>query len=339
VALTDEAIGKIKEMIISGRVRPGEKLPREADLAAELGLSRNSLREAVKALTLVNVLDVRQGDGTYATSLAPSLLLEALSFIVDFHRDDTVLEFFEVRRILEPAATGMAAIRMSAAEKAELGMILDAVTVESPVDDFVATDLEFHKKIAVGSGNSVLASLVDNMSLPTARARIWRGMTEPLALERTLAEHRAIHGAILAGDADLARSWATVHIGGIESWLRTTLSALPGASVLGDDAFDDGGLARVHGRQGAAQRGYQVLRVLDPLAVRVAGRGERGIVGRLAEAGADHVTAPRRDAVREQAVHREPAGPVPVVVQDHDEERRLPLGRHHQRRRRHSEEE
>jgi GntR family transcriptional regulator, transcriptional repressor for pyruvate dehydrogenase complex len=118
MALTDEAIGKIKEMIISGRVRPGEKLPREADLAAELGLSRNSLREAVKALTLVNVLDVRQGDGTYATSLAPSLLLEALSFIVDFHRDDTVLEFFEVRRILEPAATGAAAVRMSAEEKA-----------------------------------------------------------------------------------------------------------------------------------------------------------------------------------------------------------------------------
>ena len=48
MALTDEAIGKIKEMIISGRVRPGEKLPKEADLAAELGLSRNSLREAVK---------------------------------------------------------------------------------------------------------------------------------------------------------------------------------------------------------------------------------------------------------------------------------------------------
>jgi hypothetical protein len=135
----------------------------------------------VKALTLVNVLDVRQGDGTYATSLAPSLLLEALSFIVDFHRDDTVLEFFEVRRILEPAATGAAAVRMSAEEKAELGQILDAVTADSPVEDFVATDLEFHKKIALGSGNSVLASLVDNMSLPTARARVWRGMTEPSA--------------------------------------------------------------------------------------------------------------------------------------------------------------
>ena len=224
VALTDEAIGKIKEMIISGRVRPGEKLPREADLAAELGLSRSSLREAVKALTLVNVLDVRQGDGTYATSLAPSLLLEALSFIVDFHRDDTVLEFLEVRRILEPAATALAALRMPADGKAELGEILDAVTADSPVDDFVATDLEFHKKIAAGAGNSVLASLVDNMSLPTVRARVWRGMTEPKAQERTLAEHRAIYQAIVAGDPDLARSAATVHIAGIESWLRTTLT-------------------------------------------------------------------------------------------------------------------
>ena len=224
MALTDEAIEKIKQMIISGRVRPGEKLPREADLAAELGLSRNSLREAVKALSLINVLDVRQGDGTYATSLAPSLLLEALSFIVDFHRDDTVLDFLEVRRILEPGATALAALRMTDDDKTKLGDILDSVAVDSPVEDFVAADLEFHKKIAIGSGNSVLASLVDNMSMPTARARIWRGMTEPRAQERTLAEHRAIYQAIVNSDPELARSWAIAHIAGIESWLRTALA-------------------------------------------------------------------------------------------------------------------
>jgi DNA-binding FadR family transcriptional regulator len=227
VALTDEAIIKIKEMILSGRVRPGGKLPREADLAAELGLSRNSLREAVKALTLVNVLDVRQGDGTYATSLAPSLLLEALSFIVDFHNDDTVLDFLEVRRILEPSATALAAIRMADSDKVSLGKVLESVTVDTPVEELVAADLEFHRQIAVGASNPVLASLVDNMSAPTTRARIWRGMTERGALERTLAEHRAIYGAIMASDADLARSWATVHIAGIESWLRTALATPP----------------------------------------------------------------------------------------------------------------
>ena len=224
MALTDAAIDKIKEMITSGRLRPGEKLPREADLAAELGLSRNSLREAVKALSLINVLDVRQGDGTYATSLAPSLLLEALSFMVDFHRDDTVLEFLEVRRILEPAATELAALRMSEEGRKELGEILQSADVNSPIEDFVAADLEFHRKIALGAGNSVLASLVDNMSVPTRRARLWRGVTEPRAQERTLAEHAAIYHAIMSRDADLARSSAVVHIAGIESWLRTALA-------------------------------------------------------------------------------------------------------------------
>src|SRR6186713_912297 len=101
MALTDEAILRIKEMIVSGELGPGDRLPKEADLAERLGLSRNSLREAVKALSLIRVLDVRQGDGTYVTSLDSNLLLESLSFVVDFHRDDTVLEFLEVRRILE----------------------------------------------------------------------------------------------------------------------------------------------------------------------------------------------------------------------------------------------
>ena len=135
-----------------------------------------------------------------------------------------MLEFLEVRRILEPAATALAALRMPPEDQAELSKLLDAVTLGSPVDDFVAADLEFHKKIAIGSGNSVLASLVDNMSMPTVRARVWRGMTQLHAKERTLTEHRAICEAIMSREPELARSWATVHISGIESWLRTALA-------------------------------------------------------------------------------------------------------------------
>jgi GntR family transcriptional regulator, transcriptional repressor for pyruvate dehydrogenase complex len=144
--------------------------------------------------------------------------------MVDFHRDDTVLEFLEIRRILEPAATALAAVRMPDEDRIELGKVLDAADVNAPVEEFVQADMEFHRLIGVGSCNSVLASLVDNMSVPTARARVWRGMTEPHAKDRTLAEHRAIYQAIIGRDADLARSWATVHIAGIESWLRTALA-------------------------------------------------------------------------------------------------------------------
>src|ERR1700704_1363935 len=99
MALTDEAIERIKKMIVSGELKPGDRLPKEADLAERLGLSRNSLREAVKALSLIRVLDVKQGDGTYVTSLQPEILLDSVAFLIDFHRDDSVLHLLEVRRI------------------------------------------------------------------------------------------------------------------------------------------------------------------------------------------------------------------------------------------------
>ncbi|HET8599933.1 MAG TPA: GntR family transcriptional regulator, partial [Segeticoccus sp.] len=135
MAVTDEAITKLKQMIMEGELRPGARLPREPDLARRLGLSRNSLREAVKALSLIHVLDVRQGDGTYVTSLEPSLLLDAMAFVVDFHQDDTVLHFLEVRRILEPAATAMAATAMPEDEIAALQDLLDKVENDPSVDD------------------------------------------------------------------------------------------------------------------------------------------------------------------------------------------------------------
>jgi len=224
VAITDEAIEKIKEMIVSGALHPGDRLPREADLAERLGLSRNSLREAVKALSLIHVLDVRQGDGTYVTSLEPSVLLDAMGFVIDFHRDDTVLEFLEVRRILEPAATAMAASRMTKADVAELQELLDKLGPNPSVEELVGNDLEFHRRIAFGAGNQVLCSLVEGLSGPTQRARIWRGLTQESAVERTLAEHRSICDAIAAGQPEVARAWATVHIAGVEQWLREALT-------------------------------------------------------------------------------------------------------------------
>jgi GntR family transcriptional regulator, transcriptional repressor for pyruvate dehydrogenase complex len=223
MAVTDEAIEKIKGMIVAGELRPGDRLPREPDLAERLGLSRNSLREAVKALSLIRVLDVRQGDGTYVTSLAPGMLLDALSFVVDFHRDDTVLEFLEVRRILEPSATALAASRMTGEQIDELRAVLAELGDNPGIDALVANDLEFHRRIAEGAGNSVLCSLVDGLSGPTTRARIWRGLTQEGAVARTREQHNAIVEAIASRQPELARSWATVHIAGVEDWLRRAL--------------------------------------------------------------------------------------------------------------------
>lgn len=223
MALTDEAIEKIKGMIVTGELRPGDRLPREPDLAERLGLSRNSLREAVKALSVIRVLDVRQGDGTYVTSLEPGPLLDALSFVVDFHRDDTVLEFLEVRRILEPAATALATERMTPEQVEDLRVLLAELGDDPGIDALVANDLEFHRRIAAGSGNNVLCSLIDGLSGPTTRARIWRGLTQENAVDKTREQHDAIVDAIAARQPEVARSWATVHVAGVEEWLRSAL--------------------------------------------------------------------------------------------------------------------
>ena len=224
MALTDEAIERIKEMIVSGELRPGGRLPKEADLAERLGLSRNSLREAVKALSLIRVLDVRQGDGTYVTSLQPEVLLDTVGFIIDFHRDDSVLYLLETRRILEAEATAMAARKMTDEELAELGKVLDAMEAASDLNELIEGDLEFHRRIAHGSANPVLASLIESLSAPTLRARVWRGLTQEGAADRTREQHRAIHSALVTREADVARAWAAVHVAGVEEWLRKALA-------------------------------------------------------------------------------------------------------------------
>jgi GntR family transcriptional repressor for pyruvate dehydrogenase complex len=226
MAVTDEAIEKIKAMIVSGELGPGDRLPPEKELAERLGLSRNSMREAVKALEVIRVLDVRRGDGTYVTSLEPHLLLEAITFVVDLHDDGSLLELFAVRRMLESQATGLAAGNATAEEAAALQEEVASVDSDTvSLDDLVAHDMRFHREIVRLTGNDYLASLIESLSSQTVRARIWRGLTEQNALDRTLSEHRAIADAIAQHDSALATSLATAHIAGVERWLRQAAEA------------------------------------------------------------------------------------------------------------------
>jgi len=226
-SVTDEAIGRIREMIVSGALHPGDRLPPEAELATSLGLSRTSLREAVRALSFLNVLDTRQGDGTFVSNLGPGLLLDALALAVDLQRGEALLDILRVRRILEPAATALAATRITPAQVAELrAMIPDGPARD--VEHLVDTDLGFHRAIARAGGNSVLVSLLDGLAGPTVRLRVWRGLSEAGSTDRTLFEHTAIIDALAAGDTELAHAAATVHIAGVQEWMAGALAASGG---------------------------------------------------------------------------------------------------------------
>ena len=173
----------------------------------------------MRALALVHILEVRQGDGTYVTSLQPEVLLDAVSFVIDFHRDDSVLHFLEVRRIVEPAATAWAATLAKAEDIQCLDELLGRVSTEQ-CQDFVELDRQFHRQVVSLCRNPVLVSLLDSISGPTHRARVWRGVTDSNSLERTLGEHRGILDAIARHQPDVAAARAIAHIAGLEDWIR-----------------------------------------------------------------------------------------------------------------------
>ena len=222
MSIANDAILEIKQLIVSGRLGPGEKLPRESELAAQLGLSRSSLREAVRALTLMGVLDARRGDGTYVTGLGPQLLLEATGFVVDFLQDHrTLLELLQVRRLLEPTAAALAAVRMGERDVALLRECNKRMDLASTVDELVEADDEFHGTILEATGQAVLASLIKSLAGRTLRARVWRGLADERVLEQTKRAHAAIYKAIEGRDAELARAAATMHITEVEFWFRS----------------------------------------------------------------------------------------------------------------------
>ena len=240
MSLTDKAIGRIRELIQSGELPAGSRLPSEPRLAAELGVSRNLMREAVKALVLARVLEIRRGDGTYVTSLEPGVLLEGLGSAIELLRGDTLLELTEVRRLFEPVATGLAATRISPAGLAEVEGHLTAMRdARDDVELLNKHDAAFHRAVVAATGNQTLVSLLEGISSQTVRVRVWRGMVDCNVAERTLTEHEMIYQALAAGDAALAQAAALMHVNTTEKWLRKHLAESATPDALDDAPADD----------------------------------------------------------------------------------------------------
>jgi DNA-binding FadR family transcriptional regulator len=201
LALTDDAITSIKQMILSGQVGPGEKLPREKELATRLQEIPDP------QLSIIS--------------------LETMSLAVDLMQNRTLVELFEVRRIIEPAATALAAGRIDKEDLRRLEETLGRMDAAENVEELVEADDDFHRTVAGATGNAALAALLQNLYGRTLRARIWRGLAEEGALDRTRISHRAIYGAISNRDAELARSAATMHIAEVEAWFRRLPEVAP----------------------------------------------------------------------------------------------------------------
>lgn len=226
MGVTTRAIDKIREMISSGELRPGDRLPPEQQLADQLGASRGSLREAVRALSQINVLDVRRGDGTYVTSLAPSELLSGLSLALELLQSQGVDEVLEVRRMLFPAATALAARRVTPEQLAGMHAVIDELEAATDPAEIARLQGQFQALVGEATGNETLAAFLSAIQLrDESLRRAW--LTSPKHREVAVAHDRMLLDAFEHNDSEMARSIATVRLDTREKWIESLRSGTP----------------------------------------------------------------------------------------------------------------
>lgn len=222
----DQAIDLVKKLIQSGTIRPGDKLPNEADLATQLGVSRNSLREAVRAMQAIRILEARQGDGTYVSKLDPAGMIDVLRFAVDVSDPISVVWYLELRQILEVASVQEAAVHRTAEQLTELKNLHRQVLNEKDPDRLMALDGAFHNAIADIGGNPVHAALLRVVSAPTVRARVWRQRIADCDYRTIRNEHQQILDAIERKSVDEARHAMWGHLNHVVTWVRDNPEAM-----------------------------------------------------------------------------------------------------------------
>jgi len=218
-AISEDIVDNLLTLIRERELRPGDKLPPERELAATMHVSRPSLREALRALAIMNVVEIRQGDGTYVTSLEPKLLMAHLDFVFAL-TDATFLELFEARKILETGIVALAAERIDDQEIGEMESCV-AHSMEF-VDDraaFVLADVQLHAIIARAAKNSILERFMASISQLGQESRN-RTVALPGVTRQSVRDHRAIVDGLKARDAQAAREAMLRHLDNVQRELR-----------------------------------------------------------------------------------------------------------------------
>lgn len=231
---TEVVVQAVRRMIRTGELRPGDRLPVEKELATGLEVSRGSLREGIRALAALGIVETRQGAGTFITALEPGPLLDPMAFWVSLQAGPDAIHAHVVRRALEIESVQQAARRFTQADAAAAGEILrraeQAIHAE-PTDHRGAleADLDFHRLIADRTGNPVLAALVEALSAPTLRHRLWRSLHHAGRLEETHRQHQAILAALTDRDVPRARAWMETHLYAVETDLPASAQPSDGS--------------------------------------------------------------------------------------------------------------
>ncbi len=225
------AMQLIRERIERREFAPNSRLPRETELAAELGVSRNALREGIRALEIVGVLRSRHGSGTYVTALEPEDLLGGFAYSNALLDIRSAIDLAEFRRVTEPAACEFACDRATAEQKVRIRSLHEQMQQVTDPEEYARLDPEFHHEIVKASGNAVLIAVAGGLTNGPAWTSMWRAVTRDFVPERTRTEHENLVRAIETGDRELARATSNAHIAAAQAQIASVLGAMePGTS-------------------------------------------------------------------------------------------------------------
>ena len=210
-----EEVAQQIERLILKKLRPGDKLPSERELAEMLKVSRSSIRDAIRGLELRGLVEPRQGAGTIVRESAVEPLANPFASALK-RRKEMVSELLDFRKMLEPPLAARAATHASADEISEMEEILQRQeTKQSQGEPAVAEDAEFHYSVALASGNSVVLKVLD-IIMDLLRETRERSLQVEGRPQKSLAGHRRILAAIKRHDAEGAKSAMRRHIEDVE---------------------------------------------------------------------------------------------------------------------------
>ncbi|RKY03097.1 MAG: hypothetical protein DRP55_01930 [Spirochaetes bacterium] len=215
VLVSDEIIEEIKQLIMDGTLKPGDRLPSESEMASQMGVGRSTIREALKVLIYLGFIE-RQNKVAYVSNNVMDRIYPK-DIIESFKRHRNIMEMIEARRIIEPDVAEYAAMRANPNDIEEIGKYYQAMKEsQGNVEDFISFDNQFHLHVIHAARNNILMDIMKGIQelMKQNQALILRKSKN--IMPRSLEFHRKIFIAIKEGKAKSAKRYMLSHIIDVE---------------------------------------------------------------------------------------------------------------------------
>ena len=217
----EEIVRQVKQLIAEGRLKTGDRLPPERELAEKFVVSRTSVREALRALESLGLIEIRAGEGTFVRQVSVDALVGPLALMMTSQRE-AIGELFEARRVLEPAIAALAASRATPDEVQDMERILEAQAREVAAGRTgLAEDAAFHTAIGAAAHNRAITRIVHAIMDLLTQSRE-ESLNTPGRPTRSHQDHRRILQAIAKRNPSAARQAMADHLVAVEALVRGT---------------------------------------------------------------------------------------------------------------------